>query len=72
MRNIKTLVVTAGAALVLGGIGVGVAQAASPGAVPTTVTTSTSSTHHSHESETRGRVAEGETHARHNGSHAPV
>src|SRR6185437_4316443 len=68
MRNIKTLVVTAGAALVLGGIGVGVAQAASPGAAPATVTTSTSSTHHSHESEARGRVAEGETHARHTGT----
>jgi hypothetical protein len=34
MRNIKTLVVAAGAAVVLGGIGVGVAQAASPGTAP--------------------------------------
>jgi hypothetical protein len=68
MRNIKTLVVAAGAAVVLGGIGVGVAQAASPGTAPATVTTSTSSTQHSHESEARGRVAEGETHARHTGN----
>ena len=69
MRNIKTLVVAAGAAVVLGGIGVGVAQAASPGTAPTApaVTSSTSSTQHSHESEARGRVAEGETHARHTG-----
>jgi hypothetical protein len=64
MRNIKTLVVAAGAAVVLGGIGVGVAQAASPddSAKPAV---STSSTHLSHESEARGRVAEGETQARH-------
>ena len=70
MRNIKTLVVAAGAAVVLGGIGVGVAQAASPGTAPTApaVTSSTSSTQHSHESEARGRVAEGETHARHTGT----
>jgi hypothetical protein len=67
MRNIKTLVVAAGAAVVLGGVGVGVAQAASPGTAPT-VTSSTSSTHQSHESEARGRVAEGETHARHTGN----
>jgi hypothetical protein len=32
------------------------------------VTSSTSSTQHSHESEARGRVAEGETHARHTGN----
>ena len=73
MRNIKTLVVAAGAAVVLGGIGVGVAQAASPGTAPAApaapaVTSSTSSTQHSHESEARGRVAEGETHARHTGT----
>jgi hypothetical protein len=69
MRNIKTLVVTAGAAVVLGGIGVGVAQAASPGTAAGTpaVTSSTSSIHYSHESEARGRIAEGETHARHTG-----
>ena len=67
MRNIKTLVVAAGAAVVLGGVGVGVAQAASPGTAPA-VTSSTSSTHQSHESEARGRVAEGETHARHTGN----
>ena len=64
MRNIKTLVVAAGAAVVLGGVGVGVAQAASPGTAPAV----TSSTHQSHESEARGRVAEGETHARHTGN----
>ena len=70
MRNIKTLVVAAGAAVVLGGIGVGVAQAAGPGTAPAApaVTSSTSSTQHSHESEARGRVAEGETHARHTGA----
>jgi hypothetical protein len=67
MRNIKTLIVTAGAAVVLGGIGVGVAQAASPDQTPA-VTGSTSSTQHSHESEAGGRVAEGETHARHTGN----
>lgn len=70
MRNIKTLVVAAGAAVVLGGIGVGVAQAASPGTAPAApaVTSSTSSTQQSHESEARGRVAEGETHAGHTGN----
>ena len=64
MRNIKTLVVAAGAAVVLGGVGVGVAQAASPASTPTVG----SSTQQSHESEARGRVAEGETHARHTGN----
>jgi hypothetical protein len=70
MRNIKTLVVTAGAAVVLGGVGVGVAQAASPASVPSvpTVSSSTGSIQHGHESEARGRVAEGETHARHTGN----
>jgi hypothetical protein len=65
MRNIKTLVVAAGAALVLGGVGVGVAQAAGPDDVRPTVS---SSTQPSHEPEARGRVAEGETHARHTGN----
>jgi len=65
MRNIKALVVAAGAAVVLGGVGVGVAQAAGLDAARPAVT---SSTHQSHESEARGRVAEGETHARHTGN----
>ena len=65
MRFAKTWVVAAGAAVVLGGVGVGVAQAASSPAPA--VTSSTSSTH-SHENEARGRVAEGETHARHTGA----
>jgi hypothetical protein len=65
MRNMKTLVVAAGAAVVLGGVGVGVAQASGPATGSTRSVSSVSSTHQSHEAEARGRVAEGETHAPH-------
>jgi hypothetical protein len=68
MGFIKTFAVAAGVAAVLGGAGIGVAQASS--STPTKATSSTSST--SHEAEARGRVAEGETHARHTGTDDPA
>lgn len=71
MRFLKTFAVAAGAAAVLGGAGIGVAQAgSSTPTVSTSTVSSTSST--SHESEARGRVAEGETHARHTGVDDPA
>jgi len=60
--------VAAGAAAVLGGAGIGVAQASSSS--PTVAPSSTSSTGHG--SEARGRIAEGETHARHTGVDDPA
>ncbi|HEY6747747.1 MAG TPA: hypothetical protein VI357_18775 [Mycobacteriales bacterium] len=88
MRFLKTFAVAAGAAAVLGGAGIGVAQAGS--ASPTVATSSTSHeagheaghearhtgtddrTSARHEAEARGRVAEGETHARHTGADDPA
>jgi hypothetical protein len=69
MRFAKTWAVAAGAAAVLGGLGVGVASAASSSPAPKATVTSVapSATSGSHEAEARGRVAEGETHARHTG-----
>ena len=59
MRFLKTFAVAAGAAAVLGGAGIGVAQAGS--ATPTKATSSISH-------EAGDRVAEAETHARHTGT----
>jgi hypothetical protein len=68
MRFAKTWAVAAGAAAVLGGLGVGVASAASSSPAPkATVTTVVPGSSSSREAEARGRVAEGETHARHTG-----
>jgi hypothetical protein len=78
MRFLKTFAVAAGAAAVLGGAGIGVAQASSSS--PTVATSTTSHEGHARhtgvddstagqrEAEARGRVAEGETHARHTGT----
>ena len=77
----KTFAVAAGVAAVLGGTGIGVAQASSPATGSATSVSHEDQARHTgtddgtgahREAEARGRVAEGETHARHTGTDDPA